>query len=270
MCRADFKNDENSLVIDASDVVTELNGYDVLLGRSVPKWKCPGNGIFRRLIASHGDEYRSSNKHAYKDEIARRILLTIRALGGRFLRQIESKRVQKILNIDADTEAWVAVAEETGLLKIKQALRDLPYNVKSPKVPTLARQNPEPILKMFATENCMPIDGNRLPVDLYSPSIPLNEKCLYANVGNVASCVPFRKRQTTKLDDIISAYRKKEYLRVHNLTISTQLRLLGQHQRPRVNHIMKHRRYLQVPMRRKTRSPNLTAMTGSLKNVYVR
>lgn len=255
MC-ANPKNDEETISIAASDVITELNGYDVLLGRSIPKWKCSGNGIFRKLIANHGDEYRSLNKHVHKDEIARRILLTIRALGGRFLRQIELLSVKERLNIDGDTEAWVAVDEETSLQKIKQALRDLPYNAKSPSVPASMRQNLE-----------------ASPKSRYSSSgiIPSNEM-LFNRVDRNVSRLPFRKRQTTKLDDIL-AYRNKEYLRVHNLTISTQLRLLKQHQGQMIDHISGRRRY-HLPLRGKLvprDAKKLAAVTGSGRsNIFVR
>lgn len=265
MC-ADPKSDEDNLLINASDIVTELNGYDVLLGRSVPKWKCSGNGIFRKLIANHGDEYRSLNKHAYKDEIARRILLTIRVLGGRFLRQIEPLIVRERLNIDSDTEAWVAVDDETSLQKIKQALRDLPYNSKSSSVPTLVKENFEIAPKLSTIEERMSVYDSEL--SRYIASIPLGEKCHDLGIGHV-SRFPFRTRQSTKLEDIL-AHRKNEYMKVHNLAISTQLCLLKQHQGQRIGQVMKRKRF-QSPLRGNLAPGDSSKLTtASVKKFYVR
>ena len=271
MCN-DFKSKQDAALITPSDIVTELNGYDVLLGRSVPKWKCSGNGIFRKLIANFGDEYRSLNKHVYKDEIARRILLTIRALGGRFLRQLEPLSVRERHNIDSDTEAWVEVDEETSLQKVKQALRDLPHNSKSPIVPALVKENFEVVPKMFA----LSLDDIKL--SRYTLGILSGTKGYSHSRGNV-SRFPYRKRQTSKVADIILAHRKNEYMTLHNLTISTQLRLLKQHQGQRVDQVMKGQRY-RAPLRRNispssvcnfrpTGNPPILAAT-SVKKIYVR
>jgi hypothetical protein len=265
MC-ADPKIEEDNVLINASDVVTELNGYDVLLGRSVPKWKCSGNGIFRKLIANHGDEYRSLNKHAYKDEIARRIFLTIRVLGGRFLRQIEPLIARERLNIDRDTEAWVAVDDETSLQKIKQALRDLPYNSKSSSAPTLVKENCETAPKMFAIEERMSVYDDEL--SRYVASIALGANCRGLGIGH-DSRFAFRKRQSTKLEDIL-AHRKKEYMKVHNLAISTQLCLLKQHQGQRIGQAMKRKRY-QSPLRGSMAPGDSSKLTTAcVKKFYAR
>ena len=224
----------------ASDVITELNGYDVLLGRSVPKWKCSGNTIFRKLIANHGDEYRSLNKHVHKDEIARRIWLTINVLGGRFLRQIELSSFRERLEIDSDTEAWVAVDEETGLQKIKQALRDLPCNSKSlrmsPSASTLKKEKLKTVPKILNIEELMSVEGT-VPIR-YAPIIPISARFYKSVIGNV----PYRNRQTTKMEHVL-AHSKKEYARVHNLTIATQLRLLKQHQGQRIDRRVQRQSY---------------------------
>ncbi len=223
---ADDSNNSDSSSISASDLVQELNGYDVLMGRSVPKWKCPGNGIFRKLISNNGDEYRSLNKNVYKDEIARRIMLTIRALGGRFLRSVESPSVRERLEINSTTEVWVAVDEETSLQKIKQALRDHPCNLKQQNIPKLKRETFEPVPRFYPNGERLLVRGmaplrltrnDHLPVRLY-------RQC----VGKIGR-FPFRNRQVTKMEHIL-AHRKNEYMRVHNLTISRQIRLLKQHQ----------------------------------------
>jgi hypothetical protein len=122
-------------------VVTELNNFDVLLGRGMPILKQAGNNRFRTLIANHRDEYRAVNRHTHKDEIARRIMLTIRALGGRFLRTIESANDKSIYKIDENVQAWVIVDEETSLQKVKQALRELPWSAESAKKRKKAKRN---------------------------------------------------------------------------------------------------------------------------------
>lgn len=258
------------LLIGASDIITELNGYDVLLGRSVPKWKCTGNGIFRRLIAKHGDEYRSLNKHVFKDEIARRILLTIRVLGGRFLRQIELSSVRERLDIDSDTEAWVAVDEETSLQKIKQALRDQPCNSKSQSASTSTLKK-ETASKLLVNEEPMSLEG--MVQNHYAPNFPFSERFYKRGVGNVAR-FPFPSRSPTKLDNVF-ARRKNEFTRVHNLTIATQLRLLKQHQGQRLDRRIPRQSYQSrgrgnaaLPVVGK--SPKFTASIGNLKNIYVR
>jgi hypothetical protein len=115
-------------------VVTELNNYDVLFGRGMPILKQTGNNRFRTLIAKHRDEYRAVNRHTHKNEIARRINLTIRALGGRFMRKIESTKDKMIYKIDDNFQAWVVVDEKTSLQKVKQTLRELPWNAKLAKM----------------------------------------------------------------------------------------------------------------------------------------
>ena len=263
---ADQKSNEDSTTSPvASDLVTELNGYDVLLGRSVPKWKCPGNGIFRKLIANHGDEYRSLNKHVYKDEIARRILMTIRALEGRFLRQIDPSIVRDLLHVDTDTEAWVVVDEETSLLKIKQALRDLPCHTKSPSSSTSRREDLEADSQKISIEERSSVED--IQRWRYAPSIPSVDNGYNQSIG----FVPFhRHRPTTKMEKIL-AYRKNEYMRFHKLTISTQLKLLKQHQGQRVDQVMKRQR-CQARARGVKEVPGDSSrlMAGCVKKIYVR
>ena len=224
---ADDSNDSDSSSIVASDLVQELNGCDVLMGRSVPKTKCPGNGIFRKLISNNGDEYRSLNKNVYKDEIARRIMLTIRALGGRFLRPIESPGVRKRLEIDGTTEVWVEVDEETSLQKIKQALRDYPYNSKQHHVPKLTTETFEPVPRFYPKNRARLLVKGKAPLYLTQNDRSL-VRLYRQGIGKIGR-FPFRSQQVTKLENILS-HRKNEYVRVHNLTISRQIRLLKQHQ----------------------------------------
>jgi hypothetical protein len=119
----------------ASSVVciTVLNDFDVLFGRGMTIRKQTGNNRFLALVADHRDEYRANNRHAYKDEIARRIMLTTMALGGRFLRKIDSTKDKMHYKINDDAQAWVVVDEETCVHKVKQALRETPWNAESPK-----------------------------------------------------------------------------------------------------------------------------------------
>lgn len=153
-------------------IVTELNNFDVLLGRGMPILKQTGNNRFRALIANHRDEYRAVNRHTHKDEIARRIMLTIRALGGRFLRTIESKNDKAIYNIDEKMQAWVVVDEETSLQKVKQALRELPWNAESAK----KRKNAKRSLDSLSSHSA----GSQL---LGEPFDPMSQDAIYQKIS---------------------------------------------------------------------------------------
>jgi hypothetical protein len=153
-------------------VITELNNFDVLLGRGMPILKQTGNNRFRTSIANHRDEYRAVNRHTHKDEIARRIMLTIRALGGRFLRTIESAKDKAINNIDENVPAWVVVDEETSLQKVKQALRELPWNSESAK----KRKNAKRSLDSVSSHSA----GSQL---LGEPFDPISQDAMYQKIN---------------------------------------------------------------------------------------
>lgn len=106
--------------------VTVLNSRDVLFGRGVPIMQSPGNTHFRKLVQAHRADYLSdSNKQAYKDELARRIIWTIQALGGRFLRRVETEHQRITLSVpDHVNCAYFEVDTDAKMKKVKQALRE--------------------------------------------------------------------------------------------------------------------------------------------------
>jgi hypothetical protein len=104
--------------------VTEVGPDDVQLGRGRPVITSEGNQRFRALVLENKPEYSASNRHAHKDQIARRILVTIRERGGRFLRKIDTAAQRKRLGVEDDVDAWEIADDETSLNKVKQALRE--------------------------------------------------------------------------------------------------------------------------------------------------
>lgn len=104
--------------------VTAVGLDDVQLGRGRPVVTSEGNQRFRALILQYKPEYSSSNRHAHKDVVARKILSIISGRGGRFLRKIESHVERKKLAIEGGVDAWEVADEETSINKVKQALRE--------------------------------------------------------------------------------------------------------------------------------------------------
>ena len=97
---------------------------DVQLGRGRPVVTSEGNQRFRALILRYKPEYSSSNRHAHKDAVARKILSIISDRGGKFLRKVESVADRKKLGLEDGVDAWEVADEETSISKVKQALRE--------------------------------------------------------------------------------------------------------------------------------------------------
>lgn len=106
------------------DYIVDLNDNDVLLGRGQPILNYSGNVQFRKLIQERKEQYTSTGKHAVKDEIAREILDTIEARGGRFVRKVDEAERDVLQLPDHVLHAWRIVDEQTRLSKVKQALRE--------------------------------------------------------------------------------------------------------------------------------------------------
>lgn len=104
--------------------VTAVGLDDVQLGRGRPVVTSEGNQRFRALILHFKPEYISSNRHAHKDIVARKILAIISDRGGKFLRKIESSFERKKLAVEHGVDAWEVADEETSINKVKQALRE--------------------------------------------------------------------------------------------------------------------------------------------------
>jgi hypothetical protein len=108
----------------AHPVVSDVGPDDVQLGRGRPVITSEGNQRFRALVLENKHEYSSSNRHAHKDQIARRIFAKIHERGGRFLRKIVTVAQRKRLGVGNDEDAWEIADDETSLNKVKQALRE--------------------------------------------------------------------------------------------------------------------------------------------------
>jgi len=116
------KEDESSR---SSSYITALTDADVLLGRGAPVQKRKGNKRFREIVMEEKEAYSATGKHAVKDQIAHRILNSVSAKGGRFVRRIESEQERGALGVPHNvSEAWVVVSENVAKEKVKQALRE--------------------------------------------------------------------------------------------------------------------------------------------------
>ena len=107
-----------------TNLITELNENDVLLGRGSRARQFIGNQRFRTLVAERRERYSTGTpKNNEKDRIARELLNHIGSLGGRFLKMVETERpVHHVVNSGA--YSWYVVEESIALEKCKQALRD--------------------------------------------------------------------------------------------------------------------------------------------------
>jgi hypothetical protein len=113
----------NALLPIYSEFPAELKECDVLLGERMRNVTMEENKVFRAMVTKYSNDYHSTEKLSLRDEIARRIMLTIRALGGRFLQRIELSN-----DFDNSTEAWIVADEDKILHDIKQAFWESPCN----------------------------------------------------------------------------------------------------------------------------------------------
>lgn len=132
-----------------SAFITSLTDSDILLGRGAPVQRREANRRFRELVWEHKPAYDASGKHVVKDEIARRILDTISARGGRFVRHVETKEERKKLGVPNNiSDVWVAIDEDLAREKVKQTLRDaVPYSPSTRKAVTTGKKRKSRSLK---------------------------------------------------------------------------------------------------------------------------
>jgi hypothetical protein len=104
-----------------ADRITLPEPNDVLLGRGAAANDWIGNQRFRDMIDERRAEYTSHSKFDPKKKIAKEILDKVHAVGGRFLRLIEtSEPVDSII----EEGVWEVVGEKVALDKVKQGLRE--------------------------------------------------------------------------------------------------------------------------------------------------
>ena len=109
---------------DDALVVTQLNFNDVLFGRGAPAIDNEGNVRFRRVVCSRRTEYIAAAKRQTKDQIAREVVQTIQAEGGRFLKKMNQPENSLEPGLAEKTNAWKVVELGEVLTKVKQALRE--------------------------------------------------------------------------------------------------------------------------------------------------
>ena len=89
--------------------------YDVYFGRGNGVLKKPGNRNYRGIINAKKSTYLALKNNSDKNEIAKQIIADIRNLGGSFFHRPRGM-----------SKSWVRVPEDVLLLKVKQALREIP------------------------------------------------------------------------------------------------------------------------------------------------
>jgi hypothetical protein len=104
-----------------TNLITELNDNDVLLGRGTGSNDFTGNQRYRGLVAEYKERYNTAPKNEDKNRIARELFEEVLRLGGRFLKLVETETPVK--NV-VDNGVWYEVEESKALEKCKQALRD--------------------------------------------------------------------------------------------------------------------------------------------------
>jgi hypothetical protein len=105
-----------TMLVSSSDVgIADYNEYDVLSGRGSSINTHAGNGYFRYVINEHRRTYLNS-KWQKRREIAKSIVDSIRARGGRFLKQA---------NEDDKNSLWYEIGDKGAIDKTTQALRQM-------------------------------------------------------------------------------------------------------------------------------------------------
>jgi hypothetical protein len=103
------------------DLITTIKQDDVLMGRGSGPNEFIGNQRFRSLVEARKGEYKSAPKNKLKTKIAKEVIDEIHALGGRFLKQVETGTPD--INYVVEEAVWCEVEEKLALEKCKQTLR---------------------------------------------------------------------------------------------------------------------------------------------------
>ena len=109
-----------------TEVVTELNNNDVLLGRGASSSEYTGNLRLRALVLQRRKDYYSCSRRNEKHLMAMEIIQTIHDRGGRFLQRITTVDEARELGVPPLTQAWKVVHASSALfIKVKQLMRDV-------------------------------------------------------------------------------------------------------------------------------------------------
>ena len=105
-------------------VVEHLNAHDVLLGRGSGPNENSGNIKFRNMVHRFTQQVGYSN--ATRHNISLRMVQTVHANGGRFLRKFtktELAKIPSIQHIDIHRDLYFVVSNGTALKKAKETIR---------------------------------------------------------------------------------------------------------------------------------------------------
>jgi hypothetical protein len=91
--------------------IPSVNPKDVLCGRDKISHAHIGNKHFRKIIESHREEYQQAGTRDKKTQITSRIIASVQAQGGRFLKLAD------------DMDMWEEVNEQYAREKVSHALR---------------------------------------------------------------------------------------------------------------------------------------------------
>ena len=106
--------------------VTELNPYDVLMGRGSPSAEYEGNLLFRKLVTQRREDYLKCTRRLEKHKISQEIIEEIHGRGRRFLVGITTAAEAELFGVPPRTQAWKVVETSKQLLvKVKQLMRDV-------------------------------------------------------------------------------------------------------------------------------------------------
>lgn len=100
--------------------ITDVAPQDVILGRGAGPNEHAGNIVFRQVVADFKPSYVATVNRKAKSQIAHKVVQSIKAKRGRFLRRA---RGQAIKDNDDGEEVYVLAEEDVVIEKAKQALR---------------------------------------------------------------------------------------------------------------------------------------------------
>ena len=101
--------------MSTSEIITQLNSNDIILGRSGKQINIqPGNKAYRKVVNSNKLAYATCERHE-KIRISKSIVGAMREIGGRFLEQIEYGN---------NTVAYRDIGDKKAVQKTSQALRE--------------------------------------------------------------------------------------------------------------------------------------------------
>jgi hypothetical protein len=116
-------------LVNAEELITELNPFDVLMGRGAPHADSTGNTRLRDIVRDRRLEYVAARQHKEKNRIAGEIIGAVHEACGRFLNKIDDRAELEALEAELPKGkgvVWRVVQDYSVLLaKVKQLLRDL-------------------------------------------------------------------------------------------------------------------------------------------------